>query len=93
VVGRGKAVCQVKGREVSGRLAFYMYLGVHLFYLSGVLGDRLGVIRAWIGARFGVLENRVIEDQLPPGDQSVEEAGATTRRPTGSRRPNRGRVR
>ena len=66
VVGRGKAVCQVRGREVSGRLAFYMYLSVHLFYLSGVLGNRLGVIRAWVGARFGVLENRVIEDQLPP---------------------------
>ena len=57
VVGRGKAVCQVRGREVSGRLAFYMYLSVHLFYLSGVLGNRLGVIRAWVGARFGVLEN------------------------------------
>ena len=66
VVGRGKAVCQVRGRDVSGRLAFYMYLSVHLFYLSGVLGNRLGVIRAWVGARFGVLENRVIEDQLPP---------------------------
>ena len=68
VVGRGKAVCQVRGREVSGRLAFYMYLGVHLFYLSGVLGNRLGVIRAWISARFGVVENRVIEDPLPPGE-------------------------
>ena len=67
VVGRGKAVCQVRGRELSGRVAFYMYLGVHLFYLSGVLGSRLGVIRAWISARFGVLENRVIEDPLPPG--------------------------
>ncbi len=42
VVGRGKAVCQVRGRELSGRVAFYMYLGVHLFYLSGVLGQPSG---------------------------------------------------
>lgn len=65
VVGRGKAVCQVRGREISGRPAFYMYLGVHLYYLSGVLGHRLGVLRAWILARFGVVESRVIEGMLP----------------------------
>ena len=64
VVGRGRAVCEVRGREVSGRLAFYMYLSVHLFYLTGVLGNRLGVLRAWIGARFGVVENRVIEEAI-----------------------------
>jgi NADH dehydrogenase len=75
VVGRGRAVCAVRGREVSGRPAFYMYLSVHLFYLSGVLGNRLGVLRAWIGARFGVLENRVIEGQLPAGERSAAKAG------------------
>ena len=68
VVGRGRAVCAVRGREISGRPAFYMYLSVHLFYLSGVLGNRLGVLRAWIGARLGVLENRVIEGRLPAGE-------------------------
>jgi len=77
VVGRGRAVCQVRGRELSGRLAFYMYLSVHLFYLSGVLGNRLGVLRAWIGARFGVLENRVIEGELPSGEQPAAETEAT----------------
>ncbi|MEO8091723.1 MAG: hypothetical protein ABI726_03305 [bacterium] len=46
-----------------------MYLGVHLYYLSGVLGHRLGVLRAWILARFGVVENRVIEDMLPAAAQ------------------------
>ena len=76
VVGRGRAICEVRGREISGRLAFYMYLSVHLFYLSGVLGNRLGVIRAWIEARFGVLENRVIEGQLPPGPGLAAETKA-----------------
>ncbi len=60
VVGRGKAVCEVRGRGISGRLAFYMYLGIHLYYLSGVLGHRLGVLRAWISARFGIRGERVI---------------------------------
>lgn len=68
VVGRGKAVCEVRGRQVSGRLAFYMYLSVHLYYLGGVVGNRLSVLRAWIGARFSVLENRVIEGKLPPSE-------------------------
>ena len=77
VVGRGRAICEVRGREISGRLAFYMYLSVHLFYLSGVLGNRLGVIRAWIAARFGVLENRVIEGQLPPDPGLAAETKAS----------------
>ena len=77
VVGRGRAICEVRGREISGRLAFYMYLSVHLFYLSGVLGNRLGVIRAWIEARFGVLENRVIEGQLPPDPGLAAETKAS----------------
>jgi NADH:ubiquinone reductase (H+-translocating) len=64
VVGRGKAVCEVRGRGISGRLAFYMYLGIHLYYLSGVLGHRLGVLRAWIEARFGIRGERVIEAGL-----------------------------
>lgn len=64
VVGRGKAVCEVRGRRISGRLAFFMYLGVHLYYLSGVLGHRVAVLRAWIEARFGVRSEQVIEAGL-----------------------------
>ncbi len=71
VVGRGKAVCQVRGREISGRPAFYMYLGVHLYYLGGVLGHRIGILRAWILARFGVIESRVIEGRLPATGRST----------------------
>ena len=39
MIGRGKAVCEVRGVELSGRPAFAMYLGVHLTYLSGVRGQ------------------------------------------------------
>ena len=53
VVGRGKAVCQVRNLELWGRPAFAMYLGVHLYYLSGAAGTRLRVVDAWTTARSG----------------------------------------
>ncbi len=65
VVGRGKAVCEIRGRGISGRLAFYMYLSIHLYYLSGVLGHRIAVLRSWIEARFGIRGEQVIEAELP----------------------------
>ena len=68
VVGRGKAVCEIRGRGISGRLAFYMYLAIHLYYLSGVLGHRIAVLRSWIEARFGIRAERVIEAGLPRSD-------------------------
>ena len=68
VIGRGKAVCEVRGRQISGRIAFYMYLSVHLYYLGGAPGHRLGVLGRWISARSGNLDERVIEGELPtPG--------------------------
>ncbi len=60
VVGRGKAVCEVRGRGISGRIAFYMYLSVHLYYLGGVPGHRIAVLRSWLEARFGIRGERVI---------------------------------
>ena len=45
VVGRGKAVCEVRGHRLSGLIAFLMYVGVHLFYLGGVGGRRVTVAR------------------------------------------------
>ena len=66
VIGRGKAVCEVRGVELSGRPAFCMYLGVHLTYLSGVLGRRLRRAERLDRARFGIGESRVIEGGLPP---------------------------
>ena len=42
VIGRGRAICAVRGIELSGPIAFATYLGVHLFYLGGVPGPARG---------------------------------------------------
>jgi NADH:quinone reductase (non-electrogenic) len=65
VVGRGRAVCEVRGLELSGLPAFLTYLGVHLYYLGGVPGRRMKVLNAWATAGFGVRQHRVIEGELP----------------------------
>ncbi len=64
VVGRGKAVCEIRGHELSGRLAFMTYLTVHMYYLGGVRGNRLKVLIDWAGARLGKPQNQVIEGRL-----------------------------
>ncbi len=65
VVGRGKAVCEVRNLSLSGRPAFAMYLGVHLYYLSGVAGRRVRVLDAWSTARFGRPQGWLINGELP----------------------------
>jgi NADH:ubiquinone reductase (H+-translocating) len=64
VVGRGKAVCEVRGRRLSGLPAFAMYIGVHLFYLGGVGGRRISAAVTAIGGLFGAREGRVMEGGL-----------------------------
>ncbi len=64
VVGRGGAVCEVRGHRLSGFIAFLMYLSVHLYYLGGVGGRRLTVLTTWISAGFGARQNRVMEGEL-----------------------------
>ena len=77
VVGKGKAVCEIRGLQLWGRPAFFTYLGVHLFYLSGEMGNRLEVLIKWIGARFGDRQSALIEGELasveraPPPAQAV----------------------
>jgi NADH dehydrogenase len=78
VVGHEKAVCEVRGRQISGRLAFFMYLSVHLFYLGGVPGHRLGVAGRWINARFGRRTERIINGRLREA-QSADVAPAPVR--------------
>jgi NADH dehydrogenase len=66
VVGRGKAVCEIRGHRLSGRLAFFTYLTVHLYYLSGGgPGHRVKVLIDWISARVGDPQNQVIDGELP----------------------------
>ncbi|HTA13976.1 MAG TPA: NAD(P)/FAD-dependent oxidoreductase [Solirubrobacteraceae bacterium] len=73
VVGRGKAVCEIRGHEISGRLAFFTYLTVHMYYLGGVRGGRIKVLIDWISARLGNPQNQVMDgylssvERLPPG--------------------------
>jgi NADH dehydrogenase len=64
VVGRGRAVCEVRGRRLSGLIAFMMYICVHLFYLGGVAGRRLSAGRDLLFSLFGDREDRVIDGQL-----------------------------
>jgi NADH:quinone reductase (non-electrogenic) len=78
VVGKGKAVCEIRGLQLWGRPAFFTYLGVHLYYLGGQLGNRLEVLIKWIGARFGDRPSALIEGELasveraPPPAQAVK---------------------
>jgi NADH:quinone reductase (non-electrogenic) len=73
VVGRGKAVCEVRGRTLSGRPAFFMYLGVHLFYLSGGgPGHRIKVLIDWISARVGNPQSQIINGDLDTIERAPE---------------------
>ena len=65
VVGRGRAICAMRGVELSGPIAFAAYLGVHLFYLGGVPGRRVAVMSAWASTALGREQSRVIERELP----------------------------
>ncbi len=64
VVGRGRAVCAIRGLELWGRPAFFTYLTVHMYYLGGVPGQRLKVLIDWITVRLGRPQSQVIEDVL-----------------------------
>jgi NADH dehydrogenase len=65
VVGRGKAVCEIRGHEQSGRLAFLTYLTVHMYYLTGGgPGHRLKVLIDWISTRIGSPQDQVIDGEL-----------------------------
>jgi NADH dehydrogenase len=65
VVGRGKAVCEIRGLQLSGRPAFFTYLTVHMYYLTGGgPGHRGKVLIDWLSARLGDLQNQVIEGEL-----------------------------
>jgi NADH:ubiquinone reductase (H+-translocating) len=65
VVGRGKAVCEIRGHKLSGRLAFFTYLTVHMYYLSGGgPGHRVKVLIDWISTRLGEPQNQVVDADL-----------------------------
>ncbi len=78
VVGRGRAVCEVRGRRLSGLIAFLMYLTVHLYYLGGVGGRRLTVITTWISAGLGDNQNRVMETELAGVERQLKTSPPTS---------------
>ena len=84
VVGRGKAVCAVRGLELWGRPAFLTYLAVHLYYLGGPFGRRLEVLIKWIGARFGQRQSALIEGELASVERAQASADPTQWTPTSS---------
>ena len=85
VVGRGKAVCEVRGHRLSGLIAFLMYIAVHLFYLGGIGGRRLSVGVAALGSMVGARESRVMDGELEsverpmPAQTPVTGASSTAR--------------
>ena len=79
VVGRGKAVCEVRGVELSGRPAFATYLGVHLYYLGGGVGRRVGLLTDWVTARIGHPHHQVIEGERAGVERAAEGVEATAR--------------
>jgi NADH dehydrogenase len=65
VIGRGRAICAIRGLELWGRPAFFTYLTVHMYYLGGVPGQRLKVLIDWVSSRLGKQQNQVVEGALP----------------------------
>ena len=86
VVGRGRAVCEIRGLELSGRVAFLTYLGVHLYYLGGGVGRRLKVLTDWVSARIGRPQSPVIVAGLPSVERAPASVEATEWAPTSSSR-------
>jgi NADH:quinone reductase (non-electrogenic) len=63
VIGRGRAICEIRGMKLSGWPAFATYLGVHLFYL-GSEGKRGKILVDWATTWFGVRGYEVIDGEL-----------------------------
>jgi NADH:ubiquinone reductase (H+-translocating) len=85
VVGRGRAICEIRGLKLWGRPAFFTYLAVHLYYLGGQMGRRLEVMIKWVGARFGERQSALIEGELA----SVERARAAAEASQWAETPSR----
>ncbi len=77
VVGRGRAICEIRGHELWGRPAFATYLTVHMYYLSGGgPGHRLKVLIDWISMRVGEPQNQVIDSDLASVEHLLPGVGA-----------------
>jgi NADH dehydrogenase len=52
VIGRGRAIADLGRLKLTGAVAFYTWLFVHLLYLAGGFRNRAGVILEWAYAYF-----------------------------------------
>jgi NADH:ubiquinone reductase (H+-translocating) len=69
VIGRGKAICEIRGLKLSGWPAFATYLGVHLYYLGGE-GKRLKVLTDWLTTFTGNRGSQLIAGELESVDRA-----------------------
>jgi NADH dehydrogenase len=77
VVGRGRAICEIRGHELWGRPAFATYLTVHMYYLTGGgPGHRLKVLIDWISTRVNEPQNQVIDADLAYVEHLLPGVGA-----------------
>ena len=74
VVGRGRAVGEVRGHRLSGLIAFLMYVGVHLFYLGGIGGRRITVVINAVASLFGARQSRIVLGELSTMAPATAEA-------------------
>ncbi len=77
VVGRNRAICEIRGLKLWGPPAFLTYLAVHLYYLGGPRGRRVEVLIKWIGARFGQRQSALIEGELASVERASPSAHPT----------------
>jgi len=72
VVGRGRAVCEIRGLELWGLPAFATYFLVHLYYLGGQLGHRAEVLNRWAGSFFGQRRSALIVGDIQSIDRTEQ---------------------
>ena len=75
VIGKGRAICEIRGVKLSGWPAFGTYLGVHLFYL-GSEGKRIKLLADWATTWFGMRGNEVMEGELSTVERAPPRAEA-----------------
>jgi NADH dehydrogenase len=78
VIGRDRAVADIKGIHLHGPVAFAVWAVVHLFYLVG-WGNRFGTISRWLWSLFARnRQERVISVSSLVSDKAAEANLATT---------------
>jgi NADH dehydrogenase len=66
VIGRGRAVAEFERRKVTGRVAWWVWLTIHIAYLAG-FRNRVSVLLEWAYAYFTFRPGaRLITDDRPP---------------------------